>query len=762
MPIAGRSSSSSNVSLQKASSLVASSGVDDEKYITAFAMKSAIPSLLKAKTYTLHISNGSTRAITNVWDQIQAFADQVATLGGGNIQLVTDQPGVFWMHRQVKLNERTGLISGPGIRFRCTTNNAGYFDTGNYTDHYSRFPGGYMFTINAAYKPDGTINNDGYGTAWSVAYPGMRGPVFEGIVIEQIADDWAVPVHMLFAASPVPIRDCRTLWAHNLVMVPNVYMDGLHCERVSAAFPWVDNRVTDVTDRARQRGWITLTNSGDAVHINNCFANISMVNNRGSTITGGFGAVYLDGCDSVAIQGKHNETPEEWIEANNSTFSLTASQYWLSNQSKVRLKNNSHVTLRSVEWQWVMNYESVRFKAPMPEVAVDASSTVTVDDCARVQTSNGNIGLKYRSGILVAKWDVAAGTFTEIDDWTHYSHLLSKRGEVRSGHRVNLAHSIDSIPTLADSPNMSTEGAILQDANLGTTWNKTGQVGAVTYYYRATYAVDWPRRFYSSLAAGGAAPSTRTNGQTMSTRVVLYPSDDVNIYGATPSKGRYPRTLVLMRTSQAQVTATGGAITAATVWDDIAIIPMQDQAGDIQFYDQGDYISGYKWRAFGSTRPTQYQVKAASWANGKFVGVIPYNQARPANAAGVNSENGFAGDVLLADTPTGGYPIKLVRQASYAVANQQWLAVEQAPLVATQAITAQTITNGNQYSGTTTVTGAQVGDRVVCDYSTTLSNCILWGYVTAADTVRWIFMNSSGASQNLLAGTATIRVTRSQ
>ena len=63
-------------------------------------------------------------------------------------------------------------------------------------------------------------------------------------------------------------------------------------------------------------------------------------------------------------------------------------------------------------------------------------------------------------------------------------------------------------------------------------------------------------------------------------------------------------------------------------------------------------------------------------------------------------------------------------------------------------------------SSTTTVTvsGAALGDFVLCSFSLALSGLMLNGYVSAANTVTVVLFNPTGASVDLASGTVKVLV----
>jgi hypothetical protein len=727
-------------------------------------------------THTLVMTDGGSRSAP-IHSKIQNFIDKIAALGGGIVTL-QGPPGVYWIGAQIKTPATIGIVSHPGIIFRCTTANAGRFDAvdgqGNsvYKDHYARFPGGYMFTHNIAYNPDGTFSS----SIWKLAYPGIRGTVFENIVIEQDPNDWNVPVHFLYTSAPAKISNIRTLYAHDLVVVPSVYMDGLNLKRVDSYYSWTDTNITNDRNPDRTRGRIVISNLGDDIVIESCCGSIQLMNNRGCTIIGSFASIFLTNCTAVNIMGRHNESSSEFIETDNSSLIVSGSHYWQNTKAKIRIKNNSHLSIKNCDFEFIYNSGASWMVSPGCDIAIDDSSTLNVEKCFRVATPNGNIGEKHRTGIIVGQWNTTTDAITEFMDWTYYSHLLSKEGSISSGLRINLNHSIDSIPNISQ---MGSEGIYVMDLTQtiydstlnpnAPPWSKASQgTATVQYFYRVMYAIDWPRRFFHRMGiqggnlAGqtstnrtnqnGAAPTA--NATSTSTRLVLYPV--ANIYSGTPSKGYYPRLAIVLR-----VPATGQTLDANTVYSDIAYIPIPEHTQALHLFDIGDCISGYAWQTWNQARPTDYMVNAASWGAGRFKGVIPYNQARPTNTAGTNSIQGYPGDVLELDPPTAGYPLKYVRTADNTVANMQWQADSFVPIFAYSAVTPTAIANGSQFiSGAITATGAVIGDKVEVFYDQPLSNCVLSAQITATDQVKAFFTNTSGATQTPAAGNLTFKITK--
>lgn len=76
-------------------------------------------------TYTLTLANGGTREAP-IHQQIQDFIDKIEadpSHKGGNV-FIDAPPGNYWIGRQIRLSHRTGIISQPGINFKCTTASA--------------------------------------------------------------------------------------------------------------------------------------------------------------------------------------------------------------------------------------------------------------------------------------------------------------------------------------------------------------------------------------------------------------------------------------------------------------------------------------------------------------------------------------------------------------------------------------------------------------------------------------------------------------
>ena len=61
--------------------------------------------------------------------------------------------------------------------------------------------------------------------------------------------------------------------------------------------------------------------------------------------------------------------------------------------------------------------------------------------------------------------------------------------------------------------------------------------------------------------------------------------------------------------------------------------------------------------------------------------------------------------------------------------------------------------NGAQTTTTVTVTGAALGDEVVCSFNKDLQGMRLTGYVSATDTVTVVLRNDTGGAIDLASGT---------
>lgn len=703
-------------------------------------------------TYVCTLEGGGTRAAP-IDAQIQAFIDRVennANYAGCNI--VLDGPaGIYWVSRQIRLRSKTGLIGQPDIWFRCTTTANGLPDSGNYTDHFARFPGGFMFAINRAYT-DNTYS--AFSSAnWVEVNATISGAVFHSIVLRQDVADLNVPCSLLTTAAPHDIANCFTFYAHDLVVVPSVYMDNLNIRSTRAAysyqyrnflrgttatvgnpgtFTWVghqlmvgDALVISATgaipggltqagtyyvkefitadtftisstlggaalaitttgsnvvlsaekpsrDMTRYTGRVVLPNTGDYVILDNVHGNIRLGFNRGAQIRAGAGNIWLNNSVAVMITDRHEESEYQWVQADNSTLTIDTCHYWKGRVPKIRL-NNSQAIIRGLECEWICNNGIRQTLAPHADIALTMNSSFVLDKCYAVTGVHGNVGEKFRSGVSVASWVVANDSglddgvgFTQLESWNRYSHLLSTHGQVDSGFKVRLNYSLEDLPNDPAMDNREINSfQTIDSANIR--WNKTGQVGTVEYYYKFIDAIDWERKFCNLGALPKLGPA-RTNGGVV-TRINYHP---LNNHGT--HNGHYPRMVVMLR-----VANTGQTIDANTVYDDIAFIAQPTQAfvnfGLYPFFDVGDYINGVKWQAFGqSVAGMGYRVSAASWKNGKFTGVIPTSQARPANAAGVSNLQGNPGDQLLLDSPVGGGPVGYVKTADNATLNKQWRA----------------------------------------------------------------------------------------
>lgn len=89
------------------------------------------------------------------------------------------------------------------------------------------------------------------------------------------------------------------------------------------------------------------------------------------------------------------------------------------------------------------------------------------------------------------------------------------------------------------------------------------------------------------------------------------------------------------------------------------------------------------------------------------------------------------------------------------------LAYGQGPsLVAGAGVTPGTIANGANYSATLTLAGARLGDFCVASYLVDLQGVTLTAHVTANDTVRVVFSNTTGAGVTLAATTVRVQLTK--
>lgn len=74
-------------------------------------------------------------------------------------------------------------------------------------------------------------------------------------------------------------------------------------------------------------------------------------------------------------------------------------------------------------------------------------------------------------------------------------------------------------------------------------------------------------------------------------------------------------------------------------------------------------------------------------------------------------------------------------------------------VVGTFALTPANIAaSGTQESGTVTLKGVAVGDIVDYSYSASPTGCGLYVYVSASDTVTWVFSNLTGGAAQPAAG----------
>ena len=61
-------------------------------------------------------------------------------------------------------------------------------------------------------------------------------------------------------------------------------------------------------------------------------------------------------------------------------------------------------------------------------------------------------------------------------------------------------------------------------------------------------------------------------------------------------------------------------------------------------------------------------------------------------------------------------------------------------------------TNGSSETGTVTLKGAAIGDIINYSYGASTTGCTLFAYVSASDTVTWVFTNNTGAAAQPAAG----------
>lgn len=309
---------------------------------------------------------------------------------------------------------------------------------------------------------------------------------------------------------------------------------------------------------------------------------------------------------------------------------------------------------------------------------------------ARFGTVIGNVGVKVRTGINTSKWNKASDelgsptvpvfvrpeNLSEFTKWNLYSHLLSASGKVDTGFRVQLNHSLVDIPYGSNTANNSLGVSLSTVESTTIPWSKTGQTGAVKYYYRPIAIVDWNRRFLYNTNAGtfnsqGTVVDV-ANGELKNVILNYNPNNGYGM-GVDSENGFTPRLLAIVRTPY---TVGTDFVQNTQLYPDIVFIPIFEPADGVMLVDNGDYCNGFKWQPFNKVIPTTFKLKSATWAGEKFTGVIPATQTRPTNQAGVDSPIGINGDVLLFDSPTDaetdtGY-LGFIKTSNNTVANRQW------------------------------------------------------------------------------------------
>lgn len=83
-----------------------------------------------------------------------------------------------------------------------------------------------------------------------------------------------------------------------------------------------------------------------------------------------------------------------------------------------------------------------------------------------------------------------------------------------------------------------------------------------------------------------------------------------------------------------------------------------------------------------------------------------------------------------------------------------------APLIASSTYNPPSLAAGATDSSTITVTGAALGDEVRLSFSNALQGVVLHGWVSAADTVQFLFHNLSGGVVDLASGTLRVWVSK--
>lgn len=359
----------------------------------------------------------------------------------------------------------------------------------------------------------------------------------------------------IFVGSGVEIFDIRTDNLHQAIKTTANYLDLLTIRRIACMY----SRGTDFQ--------VEIANLGDGLDISQAIFidssgtqpeayGINVGGSNGGQIRNIIGGYHkIKDSVGVACTAWHDEAEgAEQLVIDNSSVILESMYLWAGGTPRIKLTANSDhqhtISMRNVNF--VVNHDAMPASYDQYDLQTHPNYLITVENCVKLTTKNGQIALADVGGMLVKN---SAGN--PLSSWNNYSHLLSKRGIIGYRETPEVDHALDC-----------GSGSIFAISSLQTNSTVTWGESTGTYYYTLQLLYD-PVRMVGMNDAGGESSLALTEDGNGALMAVSFGSRKRNailrLYRGT-STGSYDKCV------------------------DIPLLTIE------RLYDDGTYVNGYPWQ----------------------------------------------------------------------------------------------------------------------------------------------------------------------